>query len=181
MYQAGLTESEARARLQAEGFNDLPSTERRTLLHIVGDVLRERMIALPLGAGAICLVLRDALCDIASPRTLSSARASADLPDSQAGFSFEFVGLAGFADPLRSNVPDAVGESRSAGVRVIMITGDDPATARAIARQAGLDGDAGIDGTELATLEQPALKNRLQSTTIFARIMAEQSFASSRR
>ncbi len=110
-------------------------------------------------------------------RVLGVARAHSaigDLPDSQAGFTFEFVGLVGFADPLRGNVPNAVGECRSAGVRVIMITGDYPATARAIARQAGLDGDAVIDGVELATLEQSALKNRLRSTTIFARIMPEQ-------
>jgi Ca2+-transporting ATPase len=110
-------------------------------------------------------------------RVLGVARANgviAALPESQAGFTFEFVGLVGFADPLRANVPHAVGECRSAGVRVIMITGDYPATARAIARQAGLDGDAVIDGAELAKLEQPALKKRLQSTTVFARIMPEQ-------
>lgn len=110
-------------------------------------------------------------------RVLGVARAHAaisDLPDSQTGFTFELVGLVGFADPLRANVPNAVAECRSAGVRVIMITGDYPATARAIARQAGLDGDAVIDGAELAKLEQAALKKRLQSTTIFARIMPEQ-------
>ena len=49
------------------------------------------------------------------------------------GFAFEFLGLIGFSDPLRANVPDAVRECRSAGVRVVMITGDYPATARAIA------------------------------------------------
>ncbi|GEP57090.1 ATPase [Reyranella soli] len=123
--------------------------------------------------------LRQTVDDMAGrgERVLGVARAHSaigDLPESQAGFTFEFVGLVGFADPLRANVPDAVAECRSAGVRVIMITGDYPATARAIARQAGLDGDAVIDGAELAKLEQPTLKDRLQSTTIFARIMPEQ-------
>lgn len=123
--------------------------------------------------------LRQTVDDMAGrgERVLGVARAHSaigDLPDSQAGFTFEFVGLVGFADPLRANVPNAVGECHSAGVRVIMITGDYPATARAIARQAGLDGDAVIDGAELAKLEQPALRSRLQSTTIFARIMPEQ-------
>ena len=59
MPEGGLAEAEASARLQAEGFNDLPSAERRTLVHIVGDVLREPMFALLLGAGAVYLVLGD--------------------------------------------------------------------------------------------------------------------------
>jgi Ca2+-transporting ATPase len=57
--KAGLTEQQASARLRAEGYNDLPSAERRSLLHIVADVLREPMFALLLGAGAIYLVLGD--------------------------------------------------------------------------------------------------------------------------
>ena len=53
-------------------------------------------------------------------------------------FDFEFIGLLGLADPVRAEVPAAVAECRAAGIRVVMITGDYPATARAIARQAGL-------------------------------------------
>ena len=49
----GLTEAEAQARLRAEGFNDLPRTDHRTMLRIIGDVLREPMFALLLGAGEI--------------------------------------------------------------------------------------------------------------------------------
>ena len=67
----------------------------------------------------------------------------ATLPDSPRGIDFEYVGLIGFADPLRSNVPAAVAECRSAGIRVLMITGDYPATARAIGGQAGLDATRG--------------------------------------
>jgi Ca2+-transporting ATPase len=123
--------------------------------------------------------LRRAVDDMAGggARVLGVARAhwaADELPDSQAAFAFEFVGLVGFADPVRANVPDAVRECHSAGVRVIMITGDYPATARAIARQAGLDGEAVIDGAELAKLEPAALRKRLQSTNVFARIMPEQ-------
>ena len=55
----GLTEAEAQARLRAEGFNDLPKTDHRTFLRIIGDVLREPMFALLLGAGVIYLVLGD--------------------------------------------------------------------------------------------------------------------------
>ena len=75
-------------------------------------------------------------------RVLGVARANWEetaLPSSQWAFSFTFCGLVGFADPLRADVADAVAECRSAGIKVIMITGDYPATASAIARQAGLD------------------------------------------
>jgi Ca2+-transporting ATPase len=110
-------------------------------------------------------------------RVLGVARAHCDassLPDSQIAFTFEFVGLVGFADPLRGNVPDAVRECHSAGIRVVMITGDYPATAQSIARQAGLDSDAVIDGAELAKLDRLTLKERVRSANVFARIMPEQ-------
>jgi P-type Ca2+ transporter type 2C len=55
--ERGLSEDEARTRLRLDGFNDLPSADRRTLLNIVTGVLREPMFALLLGAGAIYLVL----------------------------------------------------------------------------------------------------------------------------
>ena len=66
-------------------------------------------------------------------------------PESQHDFRFVFLGLVGLADPLRPSVPAAVRECRSAGIRVVMITGDYPATACAIAQQAGLDASEGAD------------------------------------
>ena len=96
------------------------------------------------------------------------------LPESQTAFAFGFLGLVGFADPLRANVPDAIDECESAGVRVVMITGDYPATARAIAERAGLACDTTIDGAELARLDQAALVERLRSAGIFARVLPEQ-------
>ena len=90
-------------------------------------------------------------------RVLGVARAvhlGPEFPEAQTGFAFEFLGLIGFADPLRANVPDAMRECRSAGVRVVMITGDYPATARAIAGRAGLDAKSAISGDELARLDE---------------------------
>src|SRR4051812_7992913 len=55
----GLTEAEARARLRAEGYNELPRPDRRTVVRIVGEVLREPMLALLLGGGAVYLALGD--------------------------------------------------------------------------------------------------------------------------
>jgi Ca2+-transporting ATPase len=103
-----------------------------------------------------------------------AAFAGADLPDSQRDFAFRFLGLVGLADPLRASVPPAVALCRSAGIRVIMITGDYPATAQTIAAQAGLQGSQVIDGTALQTMSDSDLALAVQNVTIFARIMPEQ-------
>ena len=100
--------------------------------------------------------------------------AGADLPDSQRAFAFRFLGLVGLADPLRASVPQAVALCRSAGIRVIMITGDYPATAQTIAAQAGLQGNRVIGGTELQAMSDPDLATAVRDVTIFARIMPEQ-------
>ena len=110
-------------------------------------------------------------------RVLGVARASfvgQTWPDSQHDFAFSFLGLVGLADPLRASVPDAVSECRSAGIKVVMITGDYPATARAIARQAGLDAEDLVTGEELDQLSEAALAQRVRTATVFARIMPEQ-------
>ena len=103
-----------------------------------------------------------------------AAFAGADLPTRQRDFAFRFLGLVGLADPLRASVPAAVAQCRSAGIRVIMITGDYPATAQTIAAQAGLQGIRVITGTELAAMSDADLAQAVQDTTIFARIMPEQ-------
>ena len=110
-------------------------------------------------------------------RVLGVARAvftGTEWPESQRDFAFEFLGLVGLADPLRPSVVDAVKECRSAGIRVVMITGDYPATARAIARQAGLDAEEILTGTDLAEMDDRQLAERVRTVTVFARIMPEQ-------
>jgi P-type Ca2+ transporter type 2C len=95
-------------------------------------------------------------------------------PATQHDFAFEFLGLAGLADPLRESVTDAVSQCRSAGIKVVMITGDYPATAQAIARQAGLDAVDLVTGQELEKLSEAELARRVRTATVFARIMPEQ-------
>jgi Ca2+-transporting ATPase len=110
-------------------------------------------------------------------RVLGIARskfAGSDFPASQREFLFEYIGLAGLADPLRKSVPAAVAECRAAGIRVIMITGDYPATARAIARQAGIDSENVITGGELEGLSDEALAALVPTCSVFARIMPDQ-------
>ena len=113
-------------------------------------------------------------------RVLGVAQArftGAEWPDIEHDFEFEFLGLLGLADPLRAEIPDAVAQCRSAGIRVVMITGDYPATARAIATQAQLDCDAPhqiLTGDEIAGLSDTALQARMQTASICARVAPEQ-------
>ena len=91
---------------------------------------------------------------------------------------FEFVGLIGFLDPLRTDVPAALAEARAAGIDVSMITGDYPATALEIARQAGLDVSGGVlTGSEIALLSSEELSKRLATVRIFARVTPDQKLA----
>lgn len=105
---------------------------------------------------------------------IAKAAFSGPLPAAQDGFAFEFLGLVGLADPLRPGVPAAVKECTSAGIRVLMVTGDYPATARAIANKAGFSAGDVISGEELLSLDDEALKKRIATTTVFARVMPEQ-------
>ncbi len=111
-------------------------------------------------------------------RVLGVARAAfrgEQWPEIQHGFEFELLGLVGLADPVRPAVPDAIRECRSAGIRVVMITGDYPGTARAVARQAGLALDGGIvSGDELGQLSEGDLRERIRTAHVFARVVPEQ-------
>lgn len=97
------------------------------------------------------------------------------LPQSQHDFDFTFLGLLGFFDPPRPEVPAAIAESRKAGIRVIMMTGDHPATAHAIAREVGLSARAEvITGPEIEMLDDSALHERLCHVDVCARLRPEQ-------
>lgn len=92
-------------------------------------------------------------------------------PQSQHDFDFDFLGLVALADPPRTEVPAALAECRRAGVRVIMMTGDHPATARAIAQQVGLsDRPDVITGAQLEALDDASLSERLRHVDLCARL-----------
>ena len=97
-----------------------------------------------------------------------------ELPDTPRGMEFEYLGLIGFADPLRATAPAAVAECRSAGIRVLMITGDYPATASAIGSQAGLDSTEVLSGDAIEAMSDELLAERVKTTCIFARIRPNQ-------
>ncbi len=92
------------------------------------------------------------------------------------------LGLAGFIDPVRPDAADAIAECREAGIRVVMVTGDHPATALAIARTLGIaagdeDVATGADLEALGSIEVPAYLDRVGSATVFARVAPLQKLA----
>ncbi|AHI06570.1 ATPase, E1-E2 type [Bdellovibrio bacteriovorus W] len=97
--------------------------------------------------------------------------AEPSLPQIQHDFDFVFVGLIGLADPIRSEVPAAISECHSAGIRVIMITGDHSTTARSIAKRIGLkNSHLVLTGSELSELSKKDLSKRIESINIFSRV-----------
>ena len=113
------------------------------------------------------------LCHFDEPRSAFNARAG--LPEIQHDFVFEFMGLVGLQDPIRQDVPEAVAQARSAGMRVVMITGDYPGTALAISREAGLDAEGHVlTGSELDGLDDETLARRIGTINVFARVVPEQ-------
>jgi len=115
-------------------------------------------------------------------RVLAVARASLrgdtlpdGLPDAPRAFHLALLGLVGLADPIRPTVPAAIRDCATAGIRVVMITGDYPATAQAIARQIGLRSPGPpITGPELDAMGDEALRERVREATIFARVVPQQ-------
>ncbi|MBI3143766.1 MAG: cation-translocating P-type ATPase, partial [Pseudogulbenkiania sp.] len=110
-------------------------------------------------------------------RVLAVAKArhdGAEWPPQQHDFEFEFLGLVGLADPVRAEVPDAIAQCRQAGVRLVMITGDYPATARAVARQAGIDDGMVVSGELIERLDEEELRRMARQASVFARVRPHQ-------
>ncbi|MCL4499052.1 MAG: cation-translocating P-type ATPase [Chloroflexi bacterium] len=111
-------------------------------------------------------------------RVLGIARSyfrESPLPGEQHDFEFECLGLIGLADPVRPGVREAVRECYSAGIRIAMITGDYPGTARSVAKQIGLEPiDKCITGEELSRMSDADLRQSIGDVNIFARVVPEQ-------
>lgn len=96
-------------------------------------------------------------------------------PATPKGYQFSYQGLLGFEDPIRPEVPQAVKECNEAGIKVIMITGDFPVTAKSIARQIGMNPSGELlTGDELKQMTDVELKKCIEKITIFARVIPEQ-------
>jgi Ca2+-transporting ATPase len=96
-------------------------------------------------------------------------------PALQSELQLHFVGLTGLADPIRPAVPAALRECYAAGIRTVMVTGDYPGTAQAIARQIGLANPENVvTGSELDNMSDAQLRERVARVNIFARVVPEQ-------
>jgi P-type Ca2+ transporter type 2C len=104
-------------------------------------------------------------------RVLAAARASNGDFEGDSLPSLTLIALIGLADPPADDVPETVERLHAAGIRTVMITGDQQLTALAIARQLGItkDGEA-VEGRELATLDADALAERLDNVAVFNRV-----------
>jgi Ca2+-transporting ATPase len=84
-----------------------------------------------------------------------------------------FVGIVGFIDPPRKEVKGAISTCREAGIKVIMVTGDHPETARTIAAQVGINSVRVLTGEEIAKLSDAEVEQALKDTFVFARVTPE--------
>lgn len=105
-------------------------------------------------------------------RVLALAAADGERED-----ELDFLGLALLWDPPRAEVQDAVAEAQQAGVRVLMITGDHPATAREIARRVGIRAPDVLTGADLELLSTAELRDAVRRVNVFARVTPEQKLA----
>lgn len=97
------------------------------------------------------------------------------LPSSQVEFSLSMLGLIAFQDPVRDEVPASIRECTTAGIRVIMITGDYPETALSIARQCGMQEPIHmLRGDDIDTLDDIALQEALKNVSVCARVVPKQ-------
>lgn len=84
-----------------------------------------------------------------------------------------FLGLQGMMDPPRDGVTEAVQQCKTAGIRVIMITGDHLSTAYAIATKIGIETEGGLSGKDIELMSDEQLRQRLRSVSVFARTSPE--------
>ena len=85
---------------------------------------------------------------------------------------FAFMGFVALRDPLRRETAEQIRAARDAGIRTVLVTGDHPKTARAIAREAGLvvERDGVVTGAELDAWDDAQLEKRITSVAVFARV-----------
>ncbi len=95
-----------------------------------------------------------------------------------ASWKIRIAGLIGFLDPPKAGVRDAVLSAKKAGVRVVMITGDHPKTAKAIAKEVAIwsEGDGVLSGKEIEAMSDESLSSALKKTTVLARILPEHKY-----
>ena len=167
----------------------MPNGKFRAYINGAPDVLLERCTHLYASAGVRPITDADRQNIVAQNtamarqalRVLGSAyrdldhASPADLTADTVEHDLVFVGLSGMYDPPRQEAKDAVAKCRAAGIRVVMITGDHPHTATAIAREIGIAAaaDTAVAGVELDKLSDDELRRRVTQISVYARVTAE--------
>ena len=106
-------------------------------------------------------------------RVLGFARKSVEdveADDDEIESEMVFLGLQGMIDPARTEVDDAVKDCRTAGIGVVMATGDNIETAKAIGEELGFDPEGALTGPELEEMSQEELEEKVKDVEIFARV-----------
>jgi len=119
---------------------------------------------------------RDALASSLTRRSgLELRRSAPEILKPEEIKSLTFVGFFGMKDALRPEVAEAMQKAASAGIRVVMITGDHKVTAQAIAKEAGIyqDGDTILTGQDIDAFSDAELSLKLSRTSVFARVTPE--------
>jgi Ca2+-transporting ATPase len=167
----------------------MPNGTLRAFINGAPDVLLERCTQLYTGTGVRPMtdggrqdiVAQNTAMAQQALRVLGSAyrdldnASPADLTADVVEHDLVFVGLSGMYDPPRQEAKKAVATCRAAGIRVVMITGDHPHTATAIAREIGTasDDDLAIAGVELDKMSDDELRKRTPTIAVYARVTAE--------
>ena len=114
-------------------------------------------------------------------RILASCKAVSHLnepPHDIGNFDYTFLGLIGFSDPVREGISQAVQECYTAGMRVIMITGDYSGTAVSVAKRIGLKNyDNYLTGADIEAMKLEELKEKIKDVNVFARIQPTQKLS----
>ncbi|MFZ6723026.1 cation-translocating P-type ATPase [Undibacterium sp. Ji49W] len=148
----------------------LPEDQLKDLMQQVNRMAEQGLRVL----GVARATFRPAQIPIATTAA-SSEELPENLPPIQHDFEFQLLGLIALADPIREGVPEAIKECQTAGIRVVMITGDYPATAKNIAAQCGMVSVGGsITGSELLDMDEAQLQQRIPDVSIFCRVAPEQ-------
>ncbi len=101
---------------------------------------------------------------------------AADHPFDELERNLDLVGLVSLADPPRQGVRETLAEVAKAGIRTLMVTGDHPATAAAIAREVGIVADRVLTGEELDHLDDTALGQTVRNVSVFARATPQHKY-----
>ncbi|MFT7286980.1 MAG: magnesium-transporting ATPase (P-type) [Halieaceae bacterium] len=167
-YMAVLVRWGSQRRLYVKGAPEIVLPMCNKQLNAAGDCLDlESGAALERGADFAGDALR-ALCFASKSLSADHSRLAAD--DLQ---DLTFLGLQGMIDPPKSSAIEAVAACGRAGIRTIMITGDHPGTAQAIARQLGISADSVLTGVQLSGLSEAQLRTSVERVSVYARVAPE--------